>query len=76
MRSPCCYVSVCFPLIVVKQRHDKHVTAATNTYATIEELMEESFSMRSISYQSKVSDVLHSAVTEDAQSGRRDAETP
>jgi hypothetical protein len=33
----------------------KNATAATNTHATIEELLDASFSMRSVSYQKEVS---------------------
>jgi hypothetical protein len=32
-----------YPLIVAKQRLGKNVTAATNTHATIEELLDASF---------------------------------
>jgi hypothetical protein len=41
------------PLIVVRQRLGKNVTAETNTHATIEEFFDASFSMRSVSYQGK-----------------------
>jgi hypothetical protein len=44
------------PPIVARQRLGKNVTAATNTHAKIEELLEASFSMPSVSYQRKVSD--------------------
>jgi hypothetical protein len=50
-QSVCLYV---YPPIVARQRFCKNVTAATNAHATIEELFDESFSMRSVSYQSKV----------------------
>jgi hypothetical protein len=43
-----------FPPIVARQRLGKNSTAATNTHATIEELLDASFSMRSVSYQRKV----------------------
>jgi hypothetical protein len=58
--SVCLYL---YPLIVVKQRFGKNpttvarqrlgktVTAATNTHAKIEELLEVSLSMRSVTYQ-------------------------
>jgi hypothetical protein len=46
---------VYFP-IVARQRFGKNVTAATNTQGTIEELLNASFSMRSVSYQRKVGD--------------------
>jgi hypothetical protein len=42
-----------YPLIVAGKRLGKNVTAATNTHATIGELLEASFSMRSVSYQRK-----------------------
>jgi hypothetical protein len=37
-----------YPLIVAKQQLCKNVTEATNTHATIEELLEASFSMQSV----------------------------
>jgi hypothetical protein len=40
-------------LIVAKQRPGRNVTAVTNTHATIEELLEASFSMWPVSYQGK-----------------------
>jgi hypothetical protein len=40
------------PPIVARQRLGKNVTAATNTHAKIEELLDASFSMRSM-YQRK-----------------------
>jgi hypothetical protein len=46
-------VCMCIPPIVTGQRLGKNITAATNTYATIE-LLEASFSIRSLSYQKKV----------------------
>jgi hypothetical protein len=49
--SLCVYV--CIPPIVARRRLDKNVTAATNTHATIEELLDASFSMLSVSYQGK-----------------------
>jgi hypothetical protein len=55
MRSPCC-LYVYLPLIVARQRLGKHFPAATNTYATTEELLEASFSIRSVSYQRKEGD--------------------
>jgi hypothetical protein len=56
MRSPCC---LCAPsnayrpeeTAVDRQRLSKHVSAATNTHATIEQLLDEVFCMRSLSYQ-------------------------
>jgi hypothetical protein len=66
MRSRCCLcVCLCIPLIiarqrlgknppvVVRQRFVKNVTAVTNTHATIEELLDASFSMWPVSYQGK-----------------------
>jgi hypothetical protein len=44
------------PPVVARQRLGKIVTAATNTHATIEELMAASFSMWSVSGQKKVDD--------------------
>jgi hypothetical protein len=41
------------PHIVARQRLGRNVTPVTNTHATIEELLEESFSMWSVSYQGK-----------------------
>jgi hypothetical protein len=53
-QSVCLYV---YPLnVVARQRLGKNVTAATNTHATIEELLDASFSMRSVSYGRKVVD--------------------
>jgi hypothetical protein len=45
-----------YPTIVAKQRLRKTVAAATNTHATTEELLDASFSMRSVSRQRKVED--------------------
>jgi hypothetical protein len=44
------------PLIVAMQRLGRNVTAVTNTYATIEELLDASFSMLPVSHQGKVGD--------------------
>jgi hypothetical protein len=41
------------PLIVARQRLGRNVTAVTNTYATIEELLDASFSTWPLSYQGK-----------------------
>jgi hypothetical protein len=49
--------SVClnmYPAIVARQWLGKNVTAATNTHATIEELLVASFSMWAVSYRGKV----------------------
>jgi hypothetical protein len=51
--SVCLYV---YPPIVARQRLDKNVTAAMNACATIEELLDISFSMQSLLYQRKVGD--------------------
>jgi hypothetical protein len=40
---------MCIPHIVAKQRLSKNVTTATNIQATIEELLDTSFSMLSVS---------------------------
>jgi hypothetical protein len=42
------------PLIVVRQRLGKNITAVTNTHATIEELLDASFSMWPVSNQGKL----------------------
>jgi hypothetical protein len=52
-QSVCLYVN---PLITARQQLGKNVTTATNTDATIEELLDTSFSMRPISYQRKAGD--------------------
>jgi hypothetical protein len=41
------------PLTVAWQRLGRNVTAVTNTHATIEELLDASFSMWPVSYQGK-----------------------
>jgi hypothetical protein len=43
-----------YPANVARQRLGKNITAATNTHAAIELLLDGSFSMRSVSYQRKV----------------------
>jgi hypothetical protein len=51
--------SVClyeYPTLVARQQLGKNVTAAMNTQGTIGELLNTSFSMRSVSYQRKVGD--------------------
>jgi hypothetical protein len=57
MISPCC-LSACVssPHIVLRQRLGKHIPAASNTHATIEEFLASSSSLRSVLYQKKVSD--------------------
>jgi hypothetical protein len=51
--SLCLYA---YPFTVVRQRLGKNVIAATNTHATIEEFLNASLSMQSVSYQRKVGD--------------------
>jgi hypothetical protein len=41
------------PPIVARQQLGRNITAITNTHATIEELLDESFSMWPVSYQGK-----------------------
>jgi hypothetical protein len=41
------------PPVVVSQRLGRNVAAVTNTHATIEELLDASFSMWPVSYQGK-----------------------
>jgi hypothetical protein len=68
MRSRCCLcvcVFVCVSALslldngsikisyVARQRIGRNVTAVTNTHATIEELMDASFSVLPVSYQKK-----------------------
>jgi hypothetical protein len=43
-----------YPPIIAKQWLSKSVTVATNTHATIEELLDTSFPMQSVLYQRKV----------------------
>jgi hypothetical protein len=52
-QSVCLYVH---PPIVYRQRLGKGVPAATNTHATVVELLGTSLSMRSVSYQRKIGD--------------------
>jgi hypothetical protein len=51
-QSVCLYV---YPLIFTRQRLGKIITAAMNTHV-IQELLDASFFMRSVSYQSEVGD--------------------
>jgi hypothetical protein len=51
--SVCLYV---YPPIVARQRLSINVTVAMNTHPKIEELLDASFSVRSVSYQMKVGD--------------------
>jgi hypothetical protein len=50
-RPQCLHV---YPPVVSRQRLGKNVSVATNTHATVEQLLEASFSMRCVSYQRKV----------------------
>jgi hypothetical protein len=50
-QSVCLYV---YPPIIARQRLGKNVTAATNSHATIKELLDASYSVRSVPYQRKV----------------------
>jgi hypothetical protein len=52
-QSLCLYV---YLPIVARQRLGKNATEAKNTHATIEELLDASLTMRSLSYQRKVGD--------------------
>jgi hypothetical protein len=55
MRIWCCRcVCMCIPPYVARQQLNIRPAAATNTYATIEELLDTSFSMRFVFYQRKV----------------------
>jgi hypothetical protein len=49
----CLYV---YPSVVAMQRHSKNIAAAKDTRATVEELLDASFSMRSVSYEGNVGD--------------------
>jgi hypothetical protein len=46
----CLYV---YPLIIPRQRLSRNITTVTNTHATIEEVLDTSFSMWPMSYQGK-----------------------
>jgi hypothetical protein len=50
-QSVCLYM---YPLIVAREQLGKNVIAATNTHATIQELLDASFSMLSVLYKRKV----------------------
>jgi hypothetical protein len=50
-QSVCLYV---YPHTVARQRLGKNVTASSNTHATIEELLDASFPMQSVSYRRKM----------------------
>jgi hypothetical protein len=45
MRSRCCVCVSVYPIIVARQRLGRNVTAVTNIQATIQELLDTSFSM-------------------------------
>jgi hypothetical protein len=53
LSSLCANVSV-YPPIIARQRLGKNVTVATNTHTKIEELLDVSLYMWSISYQTQV----------------------
>jgi hypothetical protein len=54
MRTPCSLdICMCIPYIVDSQRLGKNVSTEQNTQATIEELLELSFSLLQISKESK-----------------------
>jgi hypothetical protein len=52
INSPMCL----YPHVVAGQRLSKNIGAVMNTHAKIEELLDLSFCMRSVSYQSKAGD--------------------
>jgi hypothetical protein len=55
MRPPSCLsVYLRVSPIVARQGLEKHVLAATNTHAAVEELLDASFSMRSVSHHREV----------------------
>jgi hypothetical protein len=49
----CVCTRICVSPIVARQRLGRNVTAVTNTHATIEELLDASFSMWPLSHQVK-----------------------
>jgi hypothetical protein len=52
-QSVCLYL---YPPVIARQWLGKNVTTAMNTHTAIEELLDASFSMQSLSYQKKVGD--------------------
>jgi hypothetical protein len=62
MTLSCCLCACVSALLLLgsgsaaRQRLAKHISAETNTHATIEELLDVTFFMRSVSYQGKVGD--------------------
>jgi hypothetical protein len=52
-QSVCLYI---YFFMAARQLLSENVTAATNTYAEIEEFSDEMFSIRSVSYERKVGD--------------------
>jgi hypothetical protein len=52
--SPC--ICMCIPLFLLGKRSVKTLPQAKNTLSTIQEFLNASFSMRSVSYQNKVGD--------------------
>jgi hypothetical protein len=53
MRSRCCVCVCVYPFVVARQRLGRNFTAVTNTYSTIEKLLDAPFSIWSVSYQGK-----------------------
>jgi hypothetical protein len=51
-------VCMCIPPLIARQRLGKNVTSSTNTHATVEQLLDASFSILSVSYQREVGDFL------------------
>jgi hypothetical protein len=49
----CVCVYLCVHPVVVRQQLGRKITAVTNKHATIEELLDASFSMWPVSYQGK-----------------------
>jgi hypothetical protein len=69
MRSRCCLcVCVCVPPIVARQRLGRNVTAVTNTHATIDELLDASFSMWPVSYQGSFLRLIFNMLNKNANS--------
>jgi hypothetical protein len=57
-----CVCARAYPSIVARQRFGKHVPEATNTYPAVEEFLDASFCMSSVSYQRKTGNYLFSLV--------------
>lgn len=54
MRSLCCLSVYSYPRNLARQQLAKYFPAATNTHATVEELLDAPFYLRSVSYQTKI----------------------